>query len=341
MPQAGSMAARTAGRCDVKSFRHFNAFSVDEAAALMAGYGGRACILAGGTDLLGKMKDRILPAYPEALINIKTIPGLDAIREEDGMLVIGSLATLSSVAVHPVVLSKYRALAEAAGRTASPQLRNMGTIGGNICQDIRCWYYRGPLNRFSCLRKGGGRCYALKGDNRFHSIFGGSVEKGCVAVHPSDTAPALIALGASIVTSKRTVAADTFFNVRLNGTTVLEDGEIVTEIRIPGPPAGTRSAFMKFALRKSIDFPIVNCAAALTSDNGLVTGARICLNAVHVVPRRVTGAERAVQGRSLTDEVAGEAAEAALSDARPLEHNAYMVQVARTLVKRTVLACGG
>lgn len=322
----------------MKPFRHIDAHSVEEAGSLLAAFGGRACIMAGGTDLLGKMKDRILPTYPEALVNIKTIPGLDAIREEEGMLCIGALATLSSVAVHPVILSKYRALAEAAGRTASPQLRNMGTIGGNICQDIRCWYYRGPGNRFSCLRKGGGRCYALRGDNRFHSIFGGSVEKGCVAVHPSDTAPALIALGASIVTSKRTVEADKFFNVRLNGTTILEGDEIVTEIRIPEPTTSARSAFMKFALRKSIDFPIVNCATALTIEDSRVVRARICLNAVHVVPRRVTGAEQAIQGRAITEAVAGEAAEAAVSDARPLEHNAYMVQVARTLVKRCLLA---
>jgi xanthine dehydrogenase YagS FAD-binding subunit len=325
----------------MKPFRHFNAHSVDQAASLMAGYGGRACIIAGGTDLLGRMKDRILPSYPEALVNLKTIAGLDAIRAEDGVLRIGALATLASVAAHPEVLSNYRALAEAAGRTASPQLRNMGTIGGNICQDIRCWYYRGPLNRFSCLRKGGGRCYALKGDNRFHSIFGGSVEKGCVAVHPSDTAPALIALGATLVTSKRTVEAEQLFSVRLSGTTILEGDEIITEIRIPEPSAGTSSAFMKFALRQSIDFPIVNCAVALTREEDRVAKARICLNAVHVVPRRVTGAEEVIQGRTMTEEVAGEAAEVAVSDAKPLEQNAYMVQVARTLVKRAILACGG
>jgi len=324
----------------VKPFKHFNAYTVDEATAIIGRYGRRAVIIAGGTDLLGKMKDQVLPTYPEALINIKTIPGLDSIREECGMLQIGALTKLSAVAAHPVVLSKYKALAEAALRTASPQLRNMGTIGGNICQDIRCWYYRTPLNRFSCLRKGGGRCYALKGDNRFHSIFGGSVEKGCMAVHPSDTAPALIALGAQVVTSKRVLKAQDFFQVRLNSTTVLDSDEIVTEIHIPEPEAGTRSAFIKFAQRKSIDFPIVNCAAVLTIDQDRVTGARICLNAVHVVPRRALKAELAITGHAITEEVAEEAAKAAVYDAHPLEHNAYMVQVAKTLVKRTILGCG-
>ena len=324
----------------MKPFKHFNAYTVDEATAIIGRYGRRAVIIAGGTDLLGKMKDQVLPTYPEALINIKTIPGLDSIREECGMLQIGALTKLSAVAAHPVVLSKYKALAEAALRTASPQLRNMGTIGGNICQDIRCWYYRTPLNRFSCLRKGGGRCYALKGDNRFHSIFGGSVEKGCMAVHPSDTAPALIALGAQVVTSKRVLKAQDFFQVRLNSTTVLDSDEIVTEIHIPEPEAGTRSAFIKFAQRKSIDFPIVNCAAVLTIDQDRVTGARICLNAVHVVPRRALKAELAITGHAITEEVAEEAAKAAVYDAHPLEHNAYMVQVAKTLVKRTILGCG-
>jgi xanthine dehydrogenase YagS FAD-binding subunit len=325
----------------VKQFKHFNASSIDEAMELLGRYGRRAGIIAGGTDLLGKMKDQVLPAYPEALVNIKTIPGLDSIREEDGMLKIGTLAKLSSIASHPVVLSKYRSLAEAAGRTASPQLRNMGTIGGNICQDIRCWYYRTPLNRFSCLRKGGGRCYAIKGDNRFHSIFGGSVEKGCMAVHPSDTAPALIALGAQVKTSKRSLPVEDFFQVRLNSTTVLEPDEIVTEIDIAEPEARTRSAFIKFAQRKSIDFPIVNCAAVLAFDKDKVVVARICLNAVHVIPHRAARAEQAIVGKSITEELAEEAAKAAVSDARPLEHNAYMVQVARTLVKRTILACGG
>jgi xanthine dehydrogenase YagS FAD-binding subunit len=325
----------------VKQFKHFNASSLDEAMEILGRYGRRAGIIAGGTDLLGKMKDQVLPAYPEALVNIKTIPGLDSIREEGGMLKIGALTRLSSIASHPAVLSKYRALAEAAGRTASPQLRNMGTIGGNICQDIRCWYYRTPCNRFSCLRKGGGRCYAIKGDNRFHSIFGGSVEKGCMAVHPSDTAPALIALGARVKTSGRDLPLEDFFQVRLNSTTVLEPGEIVTEINIAGPEARTRSAFIKFAQRRSIDFPIVNCAAALTFDEDRVAAARICLNAVHVTPRRAAGAEQAIIGRSITEELADEAGRAAVSDAKPLEHNAYMVQIARTLVKRTILACGG
>ena len=323
----------------MKAFTHFNASTIDEAVSLLRRYQGKAALIAGGTDLLGKMKDRILPAYPEALINMKTIPGLDTVKEEGGILKIGPLTILEDIAHNPMVKSKYAALAEAARRTASPHLREMGTIGGNICQDIRCWYYRNPENRFPCLRKGGGRCYALKGDTRYHSIFGGSVEEGCIAVHPSDTAPALIALDTRIKTSRRTVRAEDFFQVEVSKTTVLDNDEIVTEILIPGPVDGTKSAFFKFALRKSIDFPIVNCAARITVAGGKVSAARICLNAVHVKPYRAMMAEEAIIGQEINDATAEAAGSAAVSSAKPLHDNAYMVQVARVLVKRAILAC--
>ena len=325
----------------MKEFKHFNAYSIEEAVSLMGNYGDRACVIAGGTDLLGKMKDSILPAYPEALVNIKTIPGLSYIKEEGGMLKIGALTLLANIADYSVVKSKYAALAQAAGRTASPHLRNMGTIAGNICQDIRCWYYRNQNNRFSCLRKKGGRCYAIKGDNRYHSIFGGSVSGGCFAVHPSDTAPALVALDAKIVTSSRTIEAEKFFEVKPIKTTVLKADEIVTGIQVPEPAAGSSSAFLKFALRRSIDFPIVNCAVMVTRKDGKVTAARICLNAVHVIPYRAVKAEQVITGRVLDEASAEEAGTAAVAEAKPLEHNKYMVAIARTLVKRALLACAG
>lgn len=323
----------------MKPFSHFNGTTIDEAADVLWRYKGKAWLIAGGTDLLGKMKDRILPGYPEALVNIKTIPGLDGIKEEGGVLKIGTLAILEDIAHNPLVKEKYAALAEAARRTASPHLREMGTIGGNICQDIRCWYYRHPENRFPCLRKGGGRCYALEGDNRYHSIFGGSVEEGCIAVHPSDTAPALIALDAKVKTSKRTVKAEDFFQVEVKKTTILEDDEIVEEIRIPASPAGTKSSFLKYALRSSIDFPIVNCATMITSSNGKVEAARVCLNAVFVKPYRAVKAEEVVVGKEISEDIAEAAGEAVVSDAKPLQYNAYMVQIAKTMVKRTLLSC--
>jgi xanthine dehydrogenase YagS FAD-binding subunit len=323
----------------MKPFSHFNARTIDEAVEVLSRYRGKACLIAGGTDLLGKMKDRILPGYPEALVNIKTIPGLDGIEQEEDVLKIGTLAILEDIAHNSLVNEKYAALAEAACRTASPHLREMGTIGGNICQDIRCWYYRHPENRFPCLRKGGGRCYALEGDNRYHSIFGGSVEEGCIAVHPSDTAPALIALDAKVKTSRRTVKAEDFFQVEVRKTTILEDDEIVEEIKIPAPHASTKSAFLKFTLRSSIDFPIVNCAAAITRSNGKVEAARVCLNAVFVKPYRAVKAEGVLLGKEISDDIAEAAGDAVVSDAKPLEHNAYMIQIAKTMVKRTILNC--
>jgi xanthine dehydrogenase YagS FAD-binding subunit len=323
----------------VKGFAHIDALTVDEAVSHLRRYGDSASAIAGGTDLLGKMKDGILPRYPEAIVNLKTIPGLDFIREEGDRLTIGALTRLQDIATHPTIECHYTALADAARRTASPNLREMGTIAGNICQDIRCWYYRSPNNRFPCLKKGGGRCYAIDGDNRYHSIFGGTVEEGCYAVHPSDTAPALIALGAAVKTSKRTVEAEDFFEAGVGKTTILDNDEIVTEIQVPTPPGSTRSAFSKFALRKSIDFPIVNCAAMITSSGGDAVGARICLNAVHFKPHRALEAEESIRGRVIHQENAEGAGAAAVSSARPMSHNGYMVQIAKTLVKRTILAC--
>ena len=323
----------------MKTFTHFNASTIDEAVSLLRRYQGKANLIAGGTDILGKMKDRILPGYPEALINLKTIPGLDTIVEENDVLKIGPLAILEDIAHNETIKTGYTALAEAARRTASPHLREMGTIGGNICQDIRCWYYRNSENRFPCLRKGGGRCYALKGDTRYHSIFGGSVKEGCIAVHPSDTAPALIALDARIKTSRRTLPAEDFFQVAVSRTTVLKDDEIVTEIQVPKPTEDTKSAFFKFALRKSIDFPIVNCAARISAKGGKVEAARVCLNAVHVKPYRALKAEEAMIGKALDETSAEAAGNAAVSDAKPLHDNAYMVQVASIFVKRAILAC--
>jgi xanthine dehydrogenase YagS FAD-binding subunit len=323
----------------MRRFNHINARTVEEAVLALQRYQNRASIIAGGTDVLGKMKDEILPRYPEALINIKTIDGLNIISEEDGMLRIGALTTLDDIAREPGIKSRYPALAQAARRTASPHLRAMGTLGGNICQDIRCWYYRNPNNRFPCLRKGGGRCYAIDGDNRYHSIYGGSVEGGCYAVHPSDMAPALIALNAGIITSKRTIKLEDFFRVDVEKTTVLDFDEIVTEIHIPEPSAESKSAFLKFAIRKAIDFPIVNCAAMMVTANAKIQTARICLNAVHISPYRPVQAEELLKGKEINEESADAAGLAAIADCKPLEKNRYMVQIARTLVKRSILAC--
>ena len=320
----------------MRNFAHTDAQSVDDAVEALRRYR-NASIIAGGTDLLGKMKDEILPTYPEALVNIKTIPGLDGIVAKEGMLSIGAVTRLEDIATNPAILKDYPALAEAAHRTASPHIREMGTIGGNICQDIRCWYYRNANNRFPCLRKGGGRCYAIEGDNRYHSIFGGSVEKGCYAVHPSDIAPTLIALDAQIRTTKRIIRAEEFFYVSPVKTTVLDSDEIVTRIELSMPKG--KSAFVKFALRKTIDFPIVNCAALIVTRADKVTSARICLNAVYVKPYRAFKAEEFIVGKTMSETFAEAAGSACVASARPMSCNAYMVPLAKTMIKRAILAC--
>lgn len=194
----------------LKKFTHINATTIDEAASALAK--GKAWVMAGGTDLLGTMRFEILPddMYPEVVVNLKTItPSLDYIKEESGMLKVGALTRLEDIAIDPTVKSKYTALAEAAHKTASPHIREIGTIGGNICQLHRCWYFRKPDNRFDCFRKGGEMCYAVAGNNRYHSIFGGVLT--CMAVNPGDIAPALVALDAKIVTSARIINAEEFW----------------------------------------------------------------------------------------------------------------------------------
>jgi len=323
----------------LKRFEHINPSSLEEAVAKLEQYNGHAYVNAGGTDLVGILRFKILPHYPEAVINLKSIsPSLDYIKEEGGMLKIGALTRLEDIAKSSVVKSKWAALAEAAHRTASPHIREMGTIGGNICQHNRCWYYWKRDNYFDCLRKNAsGLCYALVGQNRYHSIFGAVA--GCVAPNPSDTAPALIVLNATVVTSARSIPIEDFFAVVANpngtaGSTILEADEIVKEIQIPAPAAGVKSAFMKFALRKSIDFPVVNCAAAIGGGE-----ARICLNAVAPTPRRVTAAEEFIKGKTIDEANAEAAADEAIKGATALPNNKWKVQIAKAMAKRAILAC--
>ncbi len=313
----------------MRPFNHTNATSLAEVSTALAD--GKTVLIAGGTDLLGTLKDHILPTYPSTVINLKTVPGLDFIKEEGGMLKIGAATRLADIAASPTVNQKYSALAQAAFRVASPHVREMGTIGGNIAQLHRCWYFRKPENRFNCIRKGGNECFAMRGDNRYHSIFG--AVNGCIAVHPSDTAPALIALNAKVVTDRRTIEVEDFFDVKKPGNTVLAMDEIIKEIQIPAPPAGAKSAFLKFAIRKSIDFPIVNCAVMVGGDR-----PRICLNAVAPKPYRAVKAEAAITGKTINERNAEAAGEAAVADARPLPAARFKVQIAKTLVKRAILA---
>lgn len=308
----------------MKHFKHLQASSAEQAASEAAN--GTAWVMAGGTDLLGTLKDEIFPEYPETVIDLKTIEGMDGISEDDDAIRIGALAKLADVAENELVQTHCSALAQAAGRVASPTIRHMGTLGGNVCQMHRCWYFRVPDDRFHCKRKGGETCPARIGDNRYHSIFGD--DNGCFASSSHDTAPALVALGATVVTTNREVPAEEFFAANGHRSNVLEDGEVVTEFVVPKT---AKSAFQKFALRKSIDFPVVNCAVA-QNDAG---ETRVVLGGVYPAPWRSSEAEAEVAG-GITPETAEAAGEAAVSVARPLGKNAYKVDIARTLVKRTL-----
>ena len=323
----------------MKPFEHLNAKTVEEACGLLKQYKGRARINAGGTDLLPALKDRILPTDPEALINIKTIPDLDTIREDRDGLSIGALTRLSAVAASPVVGERYTVLAEAARAVATPQIRNMGTIGGNLCQDVRCWYYRYPSQiggPIRCLRKGSGPCPAVSGDNRYHAILEG---KGCFAVCPSDTAVALAALNAQIKvagpTGERRIAVTDFFGPLGNA---LRQDEMVTEVEVPRVSDPAKQTFLKFTLRSPVDFAVVSVALVAAFERGICRDVRLALGAVASKPIRARKAETFLVGRPIDRDAAKEAAEQALADAKPLSMNAYKVEIAKALVQRAILS---
>ena len=322
----------------MRSFKHISARTTDEACDLLEKYKGKAVLKAGGTDLLSILKGEILPGYPGAVIDIKTISGLDYIREEEGTLRIGALTRLSDIAKSPVVMERWGILAEASRAVATPQIRNAATLGGNLCQDVRCWYYRYPRSiggPIICLRKGKGPCLAVKGDNRYHAILEG---KRCFAVCPSDTAVALAALDGELRIAgsrgERGIPVSEFFSSLGKG---LGRDEMVTEIRAPRNSGSAKQKFIKFTLRRPIDFAIVSVASVMTIENGLCADARISLGAVAPGPIRARKAEEMLKGKSLSEEGAAEAAGQALSGARPLTMNAYKIEIAKTLVKRAIL----
>lgn len=308
----------------MKHFKHMQASSASEAANELKRT--NAMLIAGGTDLLGTLKDEILPTYPETVIDLKTAKDMDSIDEEPRRIKIGSLVKLSDVAENEAIKTHCAALAQAAGRVASPTIRHMGTLGGNICQMHRCWYFRVPDDRFHCIRKGGNYCPARVGDNRYHSIFGD--ENGCFASSSHDTAPALMALSASVSTTKREIPADEFFAANGVRSNVLDDDEVVKSVAVP---KAKRSAFMKYALRKTIDFPIVNCAVAEHED-GKVS---VVLGGVYPAPLHCAESEK-ILSSGINKSSIEKAADAAVKDCKPLSKNAYKVEIARTLVKRTL-----
>jgi len=319
-----------------KHLKFFNARTIEEAVSLLDEYK-EAKIIAGGVDLTRLMKNEVIS--PKVLVNIGTIPDLAYITEDAEGLKIGTLTTINDIDTSAVIRDKYSLLTQAAHSVAAPQLRNMVTIGGNLCQNVRCWYYtRSPITgrSFFCYRKGGTHCYAETGDNRYHAIIGANE---CHAVFSSDMAPALLALEAKVKiaspSEERIIPLEEFYTPLGN---ILKPNELITELQVPVPRSVTKQRYLKFRLRKAIDPAITSVAAAVTTEAGRVSSARIVLGAVAPMPYRSAEAEEVLKGQMLTERVAELAAKAALSKAVPMSMNAYKVTITEALVKRAILA---
>jgi xanthine dehydrogenase YagS FAD-binding subunit len=324
------------------AFELFQPASVEDALALVERYGEESWVLAGGLDSFDWLKDRI--KRPRYVVDLSQVSALRGIREVGGGLEIGAMTTLTEVVRHPVVKEKFGILLEAAELAASPQIRNQGTIGGNVTQDTRCWYYR---SGWSCYRAGGNICYAdtPTAINREHAILGAD---RCVAVNPSDTAPALVALDATMVIQNtrgtREVAAAEYFigpGVDITRMTVLRPGELLTAIKIPATWAGAQFYFEKVRDRMVWDFPLLNVASAAKHSGQTITDIRLVVNAAAAYPLRLTAVETAVKGKPRTEETAAMAGELAIAGAQPLRYNAYKIPLMRNLVKRAIRGVPG
>jgi xanthine dehydrogenase YagS FAD-binding subunit len=319
----------------MRSFKHVNASDIQTAIALLREPHTEA--IAGGTDLLGELKARL--RSPKRLVNIKTLSELHEIGYSPQMgLRIGALVTLAQIEQHPAIRERFSLLAQAASSAATPQLRNMGTVGGNLCQKPRCWYYRHKL--FHCWLKGGDTCFAEDGENKYHAILGAD---WCHAVHPSDLAPALMALDATI----RVVGPDLDGEISLaelytkpteshRQMTILGPGELITEIRVPTPKGDSRGVYLKAMERQSWSFALVSVAAHLRREGDHIADARIVLGGVAAIPWRAKDSEKILIGQRFSEELAERAAEAAVAGAQPLRYNAYKVKLAQALVKRAL-----
>ena len=325
----------------MKTFENIDAKSVKQAAALLQKFQQEkksAIVVSGGSEILQLMKERVIT--PDYVVNLKTIPGLNTIKEERGGFRIGALTTLAEIEEHPAVREKLLILSDAAAEAASPQIRNAGTIGGNICQRPFCWYFRSAS--FDCLRKGGQICYSVAGDSRYHAILGAGPS---YIVHPSDTAPALVALDAQIrianAAGERVIPLEKFFvlpQVDFKHENILKPGEIVTEIFVPYPKAGSKGFYHKVRERLAWDHAIVSVATVVQSSGGVARDARVVLGGVAPTPWRVPKAEEFLRGKKIDDATAQKAGEIALEGAKPLKDNVYKVGMAKSLIQRVLLA---
>ena len=321
----------------MRAFELYQPDSVDNAVELLGRLGASGWALAGGNDTLDWFKDRA--KYASGVVDLSGVEELRGIRETADGVEIGALTTLTEIERSEVIGSRYAVLGEAARRVASPQIRNTGTLGGNVAQDARCWYYRYGLD---CYRAGGTTCYAdtPAAQNREHCLWGAD---RCVAVSPTDTAPALVVLDARMVIrnagGEREVGAEEFFigpGVDIERMTVLEAGDLLTAIRIPATWAGSRFYFEKVADRNTWDFPLVNIASAMVVEDGVIARIRMAAGAVQCVPRRLTVVEEVVTGSAPDEQTAALAGQAAVRGATPLNYNHFKIPLLENLVKRAI-----
>jgi xanthine dehydrogenase YagS FAD-binding subunit len=322
----------------LKAFAYVNAANEREALAALDAQRGRALPLAGGMDLLGLMKNYIV--QPDRVVNIKSLDSTISVQGSGAR--IGAAVKLVELLEHQAFAKAYPAVVTAAGEVGTPQIRNSGTVGGNIMQRPRCWYFRNE--EFPCLKKGGARCFAVDGENQYHAIFGGGP---CHIVHPSSLAVPLVAYGAKFraigPNGEREIDAGEFFQLpadNLMGETVLRPNELLTHVILP-PPGSVRSATYEVRFKQSHDWPLAFASVVMAMDGARVKTARVVMGAVAPIPWRAPAAEQALAGKTITEAVAAEAANAAVAGATPMTQNSYKVQVARTAVKRAILRAAG
>jgi xanthine dehydrogenase YagS FAD-binding subunit len=326
----------------MKTFANTNPQTIDQAVKMIqqAGKNGQAAsLVGGGSDLLGLVKEFIIK--PDVLVNLKTIKGLDQVAPSAAGVNIGGLITLDSLGSHPLIRSQYTVLAEAAETVATPQIRNVGTLAGNVCQRPWCWYFR---NGFPCLKNGGDTCFSVVGENRFHAIFGGGPS---YIVHPSDTAPALVALDAKFrivgPSGERMVPAAEFFVLPQQDATrenVLAADEVLAGVELPAAGPGRRSTYNKVLDREAWTHAVVSAAVVLDMDKEICKSARIVLGGVAPIPWRLPKVESMLAGQRITPELAAKAGEAAVAGAQKLSKNGYKIPMTKALVRRTVLTLG-
>jgi xanthine dehydrogenase YagS FAD-binding subunit len=322
----------------MKNFKWAEPQTIEQAIALLAKGDGKTVLMAGGTDLLTEIKEGVVG--PETVVDLKAVQGLAFITKEKDAVRIGAMTTVADLAADPSIKLDYPLLHQAALSLATPQLRHVGTVGGNLCQRPRCWYYRDV--QVVCRKKGGSQCYALRGRNKYHAIFGGGI---CSIVHPSDLAPALVALDAQAVIGSprgdKTVPLAEFFalpakNVRREN--VLAADELLREIRIPPAKKGEKSAYVKLRERGTWDFALVSSAVKGTVSGKTVRDVRVILGGAAPVPWRLGKTEASVNGKPLSEGLIREAVRIDLQEARPLEDNGYKPQLVETAVSRALLS---